>query len=150
MAGFLDQYGVSDAKRERVWKRLLGAALLITVLGTVGYFIFRDWSEKAQAKKFFTLLEQKKYDDAYRLWGCDPAKPCRDYDMARFLEDWGPKSTHADPGKMKITATKSCKGGIIQILQYGEGDEVLLYVDRKDLVISFAPWPVCNPRWQAP
>jgi hypothetical protein len=35
-------------------------------------------------------------------------------------------------------------------MDFGAGDTLNLWVESKDLTLSFAPWPVCNPRWQAP
>lgn len=143
MAGFLDNYGVSDAQREKGMKRwvlgVLGAVLVVLL----GYWFWHDFREKRQVSQFLDLLEQKRYDDAYRLWGCDPAKPCRDYNMARFMEDWGPKSAHPDASKASVRRTRSCNTGVIQILEYAPGDEVALYVDRTNRQISFSPFNYC-------
>jgi len=142
MAGYLDSYGVSDAKRERGVKRVVIAAVAVVLLSVAGYFFLHDFQEKRQISKFLDLLKDKKYEDAYRLWGCDPAKPCRDYNLQKFLEDWGPKSTHADITVASIRRSRSCDGGVIQILQFPK-EEVLLYVDRKDRNISFSPFEYC-------
>ncbi len=142
MAGYLDSYGVSDAKRERGVKRVVIAAVAVVLLSLAGYFFLHDFQEKRQISKFLDLLKDKKYEDAYRLWGCDPAKPCRDYNLQKFLEDWGPKSAHADITVASIRRTRSCDGGVIQILQFPK-EEVLLYVDRKDRNLSFSPFEYC-------
>lgn len=142
MAGYLDSYGVSDAKRERGVKRVVIAAVAVVLLSVAGYFFLHDFQEKRQISKFLDLLKDKKYEDAYRLWGCDPAKPCRDYNLQKFLEDWGPKSPHADVTLASIRRTRSCDGGVIQILQFPK-EEVLLYVDRKDRNVSYSPFEYC-------
>ena len=143
MAGYLDNYGASDAKRERGMKRILLAALGIVVVSLGGYWFLHDFHEKRQVSRFMSLLEEKKYEDAYRLWGCDPAKPCRDYSLVKFMEDWGPKSEHADIAQASVRRTRSCDAGIIQILQFKPGDEVLLYVDRQTRTIGFSPFNYC-------
>jgi hypothetical protein len=49
-----------------------------------------------------------------------------------------------------MKAVRHCKAAIIEVIDFGAGDTVNLYVDSKDLTLSFAPWPVCNPRMQMP
>jgi hypothetical protein len=143
MSGFLDNYGVSDAKREKGFRRIVLGAVALVVVALAGYYFWHDFREKRQVSLFLDLLEGKKYDDAYRLWGCDPAKPCRDYNMTKFMEDWGPKSPHADATKFHVRRSRSCDSGVIQILQYAPGDEVLLYVDRSNRNLSFSPFEYC-------
>jgi hypothetical protein len=152
VAEFLDGYGHADAKRERIVKRIMISVVVAAILGGAGWFFFRDFPEQQQVRRFFSLLEKQDYDGAYRLWGCDPANPCRDYTKEKFLEDWGPKGVYMRKGGLEIAQKRSCENGIIQYVVYGEDEEdiVHLYVQRSDLAISFAPWPVCNPRWQAP
>ncbi len=143
MPGYLDNYGASDAKRERGLKRILLAALILVVVSLGGYWFLHDFQEKRQVSRFLSLLEDKKYEDAYRLWGCDPAKPCRDYSLVKFLEDWGPASAHSDVRNVSIRRTRSCDAGIIQILQFKAGDEIQLYVDRQNRTIGFSPFDYC-------
>lgn len=149
MGGFFEGYGVKEARRERIVKWIVLGGVALAVIAGLGYFRFRDWREERQARHFFELLKRKDFQAAYRLWGCDPAKPCRDYNMDRFLEDWGPQAGR-DPGTMQYGEKQSCDGGIIQDVRFGRDDTVSLWVNRGDLILSFAPWPVCNPRWVAP
>lgn len=151
MSGYLEGYGAGEEKRERKIKQLLIALGVVLVLAGGLYFFFRNFREERQAKRFFELLGAKQYKEAYALWGCTDEKPCRDYNWDRFMEDWGPKSTHTDLSKMKVVQTKSCSGGYIQVVQWGgPNDETLLWVNREDLTLSFAPWgaPVCNPHFR--
>ncbi len=152
MSDFLQGYGETDARRERVVKKIVLAALALCIVGAAAWWFSRDFTEKQQIRRFVQLLEQKDYDSAYRLWGCDPADPCRDYSLAKFMEDWGPKGVYTRNQSLKLGEKRSCEGGIIQYIEYGktEDDVVHIYVQRSDLTLGFAPWPVCNPRWQAP
>ncbi len=146
MAGFMDGYGVADAKRERNLKRIAIALGILLVSAAALYFTFRNYREEKQVSLFLDYLRNKQYAEAYRMWGCTESKPCRDYKFERFLEDWGENSPHKNLDQLKIVKTRSCSGGIIQTLNFGKDNEALLYVNRGDLVIGFAPWPACDPR----
>ena len=78
------------------------------------------------------------------------ANPCRDYPLDKFLEDWGPKGPHGNIGAMKIIKTQHCKAGIIRTFEWGPKDTIPLWVNRGDLVLSYAPWPVCDFTFQMP
>jgi len=151
MAGYMDGYGVDDARRERLRRRIfiaLGALILIT---GVLYFLFRDYREEKQIQTFLDHLGNKRYNEAYALWGCTEKNPCRDYSLEKFLEDWGPQSPRPDAAAAKKTEKRSCSSGVIQGLDFGKGEQVFLWVNRNDLILGFAPWgPVCNPRFQNP
>lgn len=143
MTGFLDTYGQEEARRARRLKLWLGGVLAAVIAGLLGYWYLHDYREKRQVALFLKLIAEKKYEDAYRLWGCDPARPCRDYNMEKFLEDWGPKSPYGNVAKARVRRTRSCEEGIIQILEFAPGDEVFLYVDRKERHISYSPFGYC-------
>lgn len=143
MSGFLETYGQSDAKREKRLKAGLLAVLAAVIAGAAGYAYFHDFRERRQVARFLDLLAQQQYEEAYRLWGCDPARPCRDYNMEKFLEDWGPKSPYGNVSRARVRRTRSCEDGIIQILEYAPGDEVFLYVDRQNRHISYSPFGYC-------
>jgi len=148
MAGYLEQYGAGDEKREKRRRNIVLSLLGLIILSGALYFTFRNYREEKQLTTFYDLLKQQNYKAAYEMWGCTDATPCRDYNFDRFQEDWGPKSKHADISKLKVVKTKSCDSGIIQIVNLGTED-VNLFVNRKDRIIGFAPWPVCNPRMPA-
>lgn len=143
MAGYLDAYGVADLRRERIRKRIIIWGLAIVIVATVGYFAFRNFREERQLKNFFTLLEQKKYQEAYALWGCTPDSPCKYYSAEKFLEDWGPASPYANPQNIRTLHEDVCGTGVVFDIQAPKTEEVGLYVDRGTYVVSFAPWPRC-------
>ena len=149
MSGYLENYGAGDDKRERRLRKAALAVLIVAVGGVVAYFQFRNYREDRQFTLFLDLLSRKEYKEAYVLWGCSDAKPCRDYAFDKFLEDWGPQSRHANVSQAKVTRTRSCSTGVIKTLHFPD-DEVLMWVERKDGTIGFAPWPICNPRLATP
>ena len=146
MSGYLDNYGVVEARREAIIKRIVAVVVIIAAVGGILYFQFRNYREEGRVKTFLRLIEQEKYQDAYALWGCSVETPCPGYTYKKFLQDWGPESAHPDISAAKITQTRSCDDGIIQTLSFGKDDEVWIWVSREDLALGFAPWPMCHPR----
>lgn len=157
MAEFLEGYGVGDERREKFtkWILILIALVLVAagadwILGKLGKANLSDFREQWRARSFVNALKDKNYDRAYRFWGCEPATPCRDYSKEKFLEDWGPKGVYADTSVVQTDVIRHCETGIIQTVRFGRSEPVSLWVNSGDLVMGFAPWPVCQPRWQAP
>jgi hypothetical protein len=150
MSGYLEQYGAGDERREKIIKRVLIAAAAVVVFAGTLWLLFRNYNEENRMKAFLEDLRKQDYKSAYTLWGCTDAQPCRDYQFEKFLEDWGPRSSHASLASLRVVKTRSCAHSVIQILDFGGGEEVNLMVDRKTLAVGFAPWPVCNPVMKVP
>jgi hypothetical protein len=141
MAGYLDQYGVGDARREKIIKTLAIALVALIVVGGPLLFIFHNYRQESQVKQFFKLLEARQYKEAYALWGCTDAKPCSGYDMRRFMEDWGPDKTNAS--NFHIERSRSCGSGVILTVDVDKNRQEKLWVQRDDLTIGFSPLPGC-------
>ena len=150
MAGYLEGYGAGEERREKTIRWIILSVVLLAVIAIAGYYQFRNYREEKQIGAFLELLKRQDYKAAYALWGCTDAHPCPQYALDKFLEDWGPKSPHANIAAAKLAKTKSCNTGIIQFIEFPGNDEVQLWVERRDKVLGFAPWPVCNPRMQVP
>ena len=152
MPGYLEAYGAGDEKRARLIKRIALVVLIVLAAGLALYYGFRDYREKQQAKLFVALLQQKDYQAAYALWGCTPKSDCRSYTLDKFLEDWGPKSSHPDPSKLQIGSTRGCSTGVIFEVRSGAKESDYLWVERSTGHLGFAPLadlfgrPVCDPR----
>ena len=102
MAGYLDEYGVTDARRERLRKRILIWGVLAVVVGTAVFFSFRNWGEERTMDRFMALLKRQNYAEAYRMWQTPGS--AKFYPPEKFAEDWGPAGVykyhrHADPGR---------------------------------------------------
>lgn len=141
MAGYLDQYGAGDARREKIIKSVVIALVVLVVVGGPLLFIFHNYRQENQVKKFFNLLEARNYQEAYALWGCTEAKPCRGYSMASFMEDWGPDK--ANVSNYRIARSRSCGSGVILTVDFGNHREEKLWVQRDDLTIGFSPLQGC-------
>ncbi len=145
MAGYLDQYGAGDERREQIIKTAAAAVLLAVVLGGIAFYFFHNFRQERQVKRFFELIGAQQYKDAYALWGCTDAKPCRDYPFTEFMKDWGPPSNRGDARSWEITRSRSCGSGVILTIRTPKHEDEKLWVQRNDLTIGFSPWPGCPP-----
>ena len=146
MAGYLANYGAGEEQREKHIRGLIVGAVVVAIAAGILYFFLKNFRQEQQVRTFFELLEKQDYKAGYTMWGCTDAKPCRDYSFQNFMDDWGPKSPHADVRSFHIKKSRSCGSGVILTVDYGKGQEPdRLWVERADLTIGFSPWPGCPP-----
>jgi hypothetical protein len=143
MAGYLDEYGVADARRERMIKQVVAGVIIAAVVGLGIFFFFRNRAEENVANRFLAALRDKNYQAGYAMWGCTPQTPCAYYSPEKFTEDWGPAGTYKNPDELKIEHVDACDTGVVFDLSYpGAGDQGL-WVERKTKILSYAPWARC-------
>ena len=150
MAGYLENFGAGEERREKILKRLALAVVGLLLAALAAYFVLRDYREKQVAEQFLTLLREKKYEEAYRFWGCPPEHPCSGYKYKMFLEDWGPTGTHGDMGKAKVVKKQHCTDGYLMVIEWGPDDRLPLYVNRVDRSLSIFPHPLCDFHFRSP
>ncbi len=144
MAGYLDHYGAGEERRENIVKKALIVFAVVLVAAAALFYIFHNVRQEHRVSQFFSLLAAHDYKGAYALWGCTDSKPCQGYSYSTFMEDWGPSK--GDPAQFKISKSRSCGSGVILNVDFGK-DQQILWVERKDLTISFSPFPGCpNPK----
>jgi hypothetical protein len=141
MPGYLDEFGVKDAQRERRTKLIVTWGLVAIVVGVSGFFYFRTWSEERVVGHFLTLLKEQKYQEAYKMWET-PESP-KFYPPAKFTEDWGPMGEYKNAASLKIEDVDACDSGVVFNVAYPGTDNFGLWVERKTGIVSFAPWPRC-------
>ncbi len=142
MAGYLDQYGVGEERRIRIIKTVVITVVTLAVLGGIGFFIFHNYRQEQQVKKFFALLQAHDYQGAYSLW-VKTESDRRGYPFNSFMQDWGPQSGHANVSNYRITRSRSCGSGVILTVDFGPNQQEKLWVQRDDLVMGFSPLPGC-------
>jgi hypothetical protein len=142
MAGYLDRYGEGDERRSRIIKWIVLSAVTVLVVGGTLLFVFHNYRQEKQLKRFFTLLEQKDYQDAYQLWVRNDSDR-KGYPFPSFLRDWGPQSDHKDVVDYRITRSRSCGSGVILTVDFKNGPQEKLWVERDDLSLGFSPLPGC-------
>jgi hypothetical protein len=164
MAGYLDQYGAGDERREKRnrWILISGAVALLILFLWFFFFVWdkteilrseslarlaqvlRNHRQESRVKSFVEDLQRKDYQAAYGLWGCSVAQPCQSYPFPEFMKDWGPGSVR-NPSSYTILKSRSCGNGVIVTVDFGPNQEDALWVQRKDLTLGFSPFPVCAP-----
>jgi hypothetical protein len=144
MADFLDEsYGVEEARRGRLIKRVVLGVLIVAVVGTTGYFALRTHGQERVVDNFLKALRRQDYQGAYKMWGCTQDTPCKYYPPDKFAQDWGPSSSYSNAALFKVDNVDFCNTGVVFNLTYPHADDVYLWVERSTDVISFAPWGRC-------
>ena len=142
MPGYLDQYGAGDERRIRIIKiGVISAVALIIACGAL-LFIFHNYRQERQAKRFVELLTARDYQAAYSFW-VRTEQDRQGYPMASFLQDWGPAGEHADVRGFRIVKSRSCGSGVILSVKFDKGSDEKLWVQRDELTIGFSPLPGC-------
>lgn len=141
MAGYLDNYGVKDERREKITKRVVLSVLVVLAVGGLLYFVFHNYPEERQAKRFFEFLEGRNYQAAYVLWGCTEATPCRDYPFPEFMKDWGPEASPVN--SIDVLDGESCGSGVIVDVDAGKAGDRKLWVERSSHTLGFPPFERC-------
>jgi len=142
MAGYLDQYGRRDARREKLIKRTIAAVLAVLLVWGLTAVLLHNRGENHQVVRFLDLVQNKNHPAAYRLFGCTGQTPCRDYPYEKFLEDWGPNGRFGSAGSHKVVRSRACGTGVIVTVAVNGKDEQF-WVEKNSKTVGFSPWPSC-------
>ena len=136
---YLGGYAERGLVAERIVKAALLALAAAALLGAIYYVFFRNWREELQARRFFGLLQEQEYENAYSLWGCSVAEPCRYYPFEEFLEDWGPEAPYGSLDSFSIGRSFTLATGVRLRYSINGREGPPLWIDRDPYRISFAP-----------
>jgi len=137
--GYLDQYGVADARKERRIRRVLLAVAAVALASGSLYLWFKNYREEQQVGGFLTMLEKGDYPAAYTFWGCRVEAPCKNYDYKSFLEDWGPSSPVGKLASYRLGVSRARGSGVEIPVALNGRPPVKLWVEHKDRSVGFAP-----------
>jgi hypothetical protein len=143
MAGYLDEYGVAEARREKNVRYIVLGLVIAAIVGASAFYFFRNRPEQGVANRFLDTLRGKNYTEAYAMWGCTPQTPCKYYARERFLEDWGSAGAYKNPAEIKIEHVDACDTGVVFDISYPGAEDQGLWVERSTKILSFAPWSRC-------
>ena len=139
--GYMDQFGVAEARKEqRRWRTLLTLLAIVVVAASLFYW-FKNCRQEQRVKEFLATLERSDYPGAYAFWGCRVEQPCPNYSYKDFLEDWGP-----DPpspiGKLRSyrLGTSHARGSGVEIpVVLNDRVQKKLWVEKSNSTLGFAP-----------
>ena len=143
MAGYLDHYGAGDERREKITRTLVISVIVLALAAGALMFVFHNFRQERQVKRFFDLLAAGDYKDAHAMFNPGP-----EYPMSSFLRDWAPEAGMVK--NYRIVKSRSCGSGVILTVDYGKDREQVLWVERGDLSLSFSPFPVCPANGHPP
>jgi hypothetical protein len=141
MAGYLDQYGAGEEKRENIIKFSVFGLLFLVVFGSLGYYLFKNHAQERKVVTFLDTLRKKDYAGAYQQWGCSVAAPCPGYPYDKFLDDWGPQGANADA--LRVEDSESCNAGVILTVDVAASKQERLWVEKQGGGIAYSPFEIC-------
>ena len=144
MAGYLDHYGAGVERRLKIIKISAFSFVVLLVMSGISLFVFHNYRQEQQVKRFFALLERHDYQAAYELWVRTDGDR-RGYPLSSFMQDWGPESEHRSVSDFHISKSRSCGSGVILTVDFNGSKQEKLWVQRNDLTIGFSPLPGCPP-----
>ena len=136
---YLGAYGGQRVLFERIVRAALIALAAGALLGGLYYMFFRNWREERQARAFFELLQERRYEDAYSMWGCSVEEPCRYYPYEEFLEDWGPEAPFGTLSRYSLGRSYTQPGGVILRYTINGANGDPLWIELDPPTINFAP-----------
>src|SRR5439155_763121 len=129
MAGYLDQYGAGEERREKIIKTLVISLVTLAVLGGIGFFVFHNYRQERQVKRFFELLQARDYQSGYTLW-VHNENDRRGYNIPTLAENaifeevifllwngWLPKQAELDKLKKDLVAERGVPGPVLEFLK---------------------------------
>ena len=143
MAGYLDQYGAGEEKRNRTIFTIVATILTVSIVGSLGWYLLKNHHQESIVKSFVAALRRGDYQGAYNIWGCTAAQPCSAYSFPKFQEDWAPKDQSSNPSSLGVSDSESCGNGVLLTVQVNPSREEKLWVEKGSDAISFAPYPIC-------
>jgi len=138
-----------DPARERRRKIKIAAIAVIVLLLAGFIWTYRNWPEERVVDRFFDVLQQKKYEEAYGIWLQDPQwkqHPDRyaQYGFNDFYRDWGPGGEWGIIKSHKIDGSVNPSGGssgvIVDVVVNDRTEHSRIWVQKSDKTLSFSPY----------
>ncbi len=136
---YLEAYAGRGVLAARLIKLALVALGVAAMVGSSYYVFFRNWREERQARQFLELVMERRYEDAYSMWGCSVEEPCRYYPFGEFLEDWGPEAPFKFLRQYDLIRSYTQPNGVIIRVAVNGSEYDPLFVESDPAKISFAP-----------
>ena len=143
MAGYLDQYGAGEERRNRIIIRSILGVLIAIVVVALTWYLTLNHRQESVVKSFIAALKNHDTQGAYRIWGCTTSHPCPDYAYDKFLSDWGPGANGPDLPTIGLTDSEQCNNAAMLTVQVNPNRVEQLWLDKGSDLISFAPFPIC-------
>ncbi len=139
MAGYLDQYGAGEERRNRIIIRSILAVLIVAVVGTLSWYLLLNHHQEGVVKDFVAALKRGDTQAAYGIWGCTSAKPCPDYKYEQFMKDWGPGPDAPDLAVIGLADSEECNNAVMVTVRVNAKRTEQLWLERSGDAMSFAP-----------
>jgi len=143
MAGYLDQYGAGEERRNRIIIRSIVTVVVLAIVASLGWYLLLNHRQESAVKNFVAAVKRGDTQAAYQIWGCTSSRPCPDYTYDKFLKDWGPGPEGPDPNVLALTDSEACNNSVMLTVKVNSKRTEQLWMDRTSDMISFAPISIC-------
>ena len=143
MAGYLDQYGAGEERRNRIIIRSIVTVVVLAIVAALGWYLLLNHRQESAVKNFVAAVKRGDTQAAYQIWGCTSSRPCPDYTYDKFLKDWGPGPEGPDPNALALTDSEACNNSVMLTVRVNSKRTEQLWMDRTSDMISFTPTPIC-------
>lgn len=123
-----------DPVFERRRRYAITILVFVLLLSGFAYWRFRNYGEERRAAEFFQALEDKNFDEAYRIWQPGPS-----YKFKDFMEDWGAEGLQGPVEEFEIVRSRRRGTGVIVEVRVNRSENVRLWVERSNKRLTFPP-----------
>ena len=125
-----------DPVFERRRRHAIFVLSFILLMSAFSYWRFRNYGEERRAAEFFQALQDKNFEEAYRIW-----QPGRSYKFKDFMDDWSDKGLQGPVENFRIVRSRRRGTGVIvEVRVNGSGNNVRLWVERNNKRLTFPPY----------
>ena len=110
MAGYLDQYGAGEEKRENIIKFSVLGVLFLVFFGSLGYYLFKNHSQEGKVGSSSKLCGRRTTRGISAL-GMFGSGACPGYPYDKFHGRLGPEGRK--PDVLRIEDSENCNSGVI-------------------------------------
>ncbi len=124
-----------DQKAERRKRYAISILAFVILMGSFGYWRFRNFAEERQALQFFEALHSKNFQGAYQIW-----QPNATYKFQDFMDDWGEHGLQGPVEDFRLVRSRRRGTGVIVEVRVNNEENVRIWVERGNKSLTFPPY----------
>lgn len=130
-----DHFKPIDQKLERRKRYAISMLAFVILMGSFGYWRFRNFAEERQALHFFEALHSRNFQQAYQIW-----QPNSTYKFQDFMDDWGEQGLQGPVEDFRLVRSRRRGTGVIVEVRVNNAENVRIWVERGNKSLTFPPY----------